>query len=114
MREYMRYRKGNECDYLFCNSYGKKADKRTIQKMVADYNKKRGVEKTSCHLFRHTYAKMFILNGGDAFRLQQLLGHSSMYITKEYVNMFSNELAIGYDNFNPLNSVLANSTKIKM
>lgn len=114
MKEYVRYRKGGADDYLFCNSYGNKGDLRTYQQMVADYNKKRGVEKTSCHLFRHTYAKMFILNGGDAFRLQQLLGHSSMYITKEYVNMFSNELSVGYDNFNPLNSVVVNSNKIKM
>lgn len=114
LKEYCKIRGGSEDDYLFCNSFGNKADKRTIQQMVADYNKSRGVSKTSCHLFRHTYAKMFILNGGDAFRLQQLLGHSSMYITKEYVNMFSNELSMGYDNFNPLNSILANCSRIKM
>ena len=114
LREYLKIRQGNDDDYLFCNSYGEKANQRVIQQMVADYNKKRGVMKTSCHLFRHTFAKMYILNGGDSFRLQQLLGHSSMYITKEYVNMFSNELSIGYDNFNPLNSIVANCEKRKL
>ena len=112
--EYLKYRRGSADDYLFCSSVGLKGDLRSYQKHLADYNKSRGVNKTSAHLFRHTYAKMFILNGGDAFRLQQLLGHSSMYITKEYVNMFSNELSMGYDNFNPLNSVVANCSKIKM
>jgi len=40
--------------------------------------------------------------GGDIFRLQKLLGHKSMEIVKEYVNMFNTDLQRDFDEFNPL------------
>ena len=57
-------------------------------------------------LFRS--AKKWILNGGDIFRLQKLLGHSSLDIVKEYVDMFSCDLMKDYNNFNPLESMSVN------
>ena len=78
LKEYLTYRKGSPDDYVFCNSYGGKGDIRSYQEMLAKYNRKRGVSKTSAHLYRHTFAKRWILNGGDIFRLQKLLGHSNL------------------------------------
>lgn len=69
------------------------------------YNRKRGVSKTSAHLYRHTFAKRWILNGGDIFRLQKLLGHSNLDIVKEYVNMFGHDLTKDYTSFNPLDTL---------
>lgn len=69
LKEYLTYRKGSPDDYVFCNSYGGKGDIRSYQEMLAKYNQKRGVSKTSAHLYRHTFAKRWILNGGDIFRL---------------------------------------------
>lgn len=105
LQEYLGVRGGDEEDYLFCNNWGGKANKRTIQQCVADYNVERGVNKTSCHLFRHTFAKMWIMNGGDAFRLQKMLGHSTLEMTKNYVQMFSNDLQQGFNDFNPLENL---------
>ena len=105
LKEYLGYRKGNSDDYVFCNSYGKQADIRTYQEALAKYNHSRGVSKTSAHLYRHTFAKKWILNGGDIFRLQKLLGHSDLAVVKEYVNMFSKDLSIGFDKFNPLDTM---------
>jgi integrase/recombinase XerD len=64
----------------------------------------------------HTFAKLWILNGGDIFRLQKILGHSSLDIVKEYVNMFSTDLQINFDEFNPLENIKVNQkkTSIKM
>jgi len=39
---------------------------------------------------------------GDIFRLQKLLGHKSMEIVKEYVNMFNADLQKDFNEFNPL------------
>ena len=39
---------------------------------------------------------------GDIFRLQKLLGHKSMEIVQEYVNMFNNDLQRDFNDFNPL------------
>ncbi len=105
LKEYLTYRKGSPDDYVFCNSYGGKGDIRSYQEMLAKYNRKRGVSKTSAHLYRHTFAKRWILNGGDIFRLQKLLGHSNLDIVKEYVNMFGRDLTKDYTSFNPLDTL---------
>lgn len=76
LNEYLVYRKGNTDDYLFCNNYGEKADIRTYQEMLARYNINRGVAKTSAHLYRHTFAKKWILNGGDIFDYRKSQGIS--------------------------------------
>ena len=110
---YLQIRQGNPEDYLFCSSTGDKGDKRTYQQLVADYNKKHGVNKTSCHLFRHTFAKKWILSGGDIFRLQKILGHSSITVTKEYLSIFDSDLNNDFDKFNALD-LLKTDTKIRM
>ena len=61
--EYLKYRKGASEDYLFCNSMGEKLTKVCISPSIRKYNLSRGVNKTSIHLFRHTFAKNWILNG---------------------------------------------------
>jgi integrase/recombinase XerD len=103
--EYLTYRKGGLEDYVLCNSYGEKADMRTTQQSLADYNTSKGILKKSCHLYRHTFAKNWIINGGDIFRLQKILGHSDLQVVKEYVNMFSSDLSIDFDKFNPLDNM---------
>lgn len=114
LKEYLDIRGGEEDDYLFCNSFGQKANERTYQQMVQNYNRNRGVMKSSCHAYRHTFAKLFILNGGDAFRLQRLLGHSDISVTKEYVDLFGSDLSVGFDKFNPLDNLKGNREVIRM
>jgi integrase/recombinase XerD len=114
LKEYLIYRKGDKDDYLFCNNYGGKGDMRTYQEMLAEYNKKRGVNKTSAHLYRHTFAKKWIFNGGDVFRLQKILGHSDLSMVREYVNIFGNDIAVDFDKFNPLDNMAATRSKEKI
>lgn len=115
LQGYLQIRGGEADDYVFCNEYGEQASCRTYQQLVRRYNRKRGVEKTSCHTFRHTFAKNWILNSGDMFRLQKILGHSDLTVTKEYVNMFGQDLQMDFEKFNPLDN-LKNRSKgtIKM
>ena len=105
LQEYLIYRKGELADYLFCNTSGGMANIRTYQESLAKYNNNRGVAKTSAHLYRHTFAKKWILNGGDIFRLQKILGHSDLTMVREYVNMFGNELSLDFNRFNPLDNM---------
>ena len=114
LQEYLEIRGGTEDDYLFCKIYGEKADRRAFQDAVADYNISRGVNKTSCHLFRHTFSKNWILAGGDIFRLQKILGHSDLTVTREYVEMFRTDLQQDFDQFNPLERMQKNKDVIRM
>ena len=105
LQEYLQIRGGEPEDYLFCNEYGQKASERTYQQLVRRYNIKRNVNKTSCHLFRHTFAKSAVIHGMDLFRLQKCLGHSDLTVTKEYVNMFAQDLQVDFERYNPLDNL---------
>ncbi|MCD8398651.1 MAG: tyrosine-type recombinase/integrase [Lachnospiraceae bacterium] len=111
LRDYLVIRGGDPEDFLFCNDYGAEASERTYQQLVQRYNIKRNVNKTSSHLFRHTFAKKWILAGGDIFRLQKILGHSDLSVTKEYVNMFGQDLQMDFEKFNPLDTLSQKTNK---
>jgi len=99
LQEYLRYRKGNPEDYLFCSVYGVPFTKDTMGECLRHYNWSRGVEKTGIHLFRHTFARNWILNGGDVFRLQKILGHSSLDRVKNYEAIYGADLKRDYDQY---------------
>ncbi|MGX9135949.1 tyrosine-type recombinase/integrase [Rummeliibacillus sp. JY-2-4R] len=74
-----------DTDKLFINQDDKSLKRRSIQNRIEHYGKLSGITdvRVSCNTFRHTMARMYIENGGDAFHLQSLLGHTSMEITKK-------------------------------
>ncbi len=64
--------------------------------------KKSGVARLHAHLCRHTFATRFLINGGDVFTLQQILGHSTLEMVRHYVNLAANHVAIQHQKFSPL------------
>ena len=103
LRGYMAVRGGAEADYLFCDQYGEMLSANALRLAIARYNQKRGVRKTSIHLFRHTFARKYLVDcGGNAFTLQKLLGHSTLAMTKRYCAIFDADIAKNYDRFSPL------------
>ncbi|MDR3313016.1 MAG: tyrosine-type recombinase/integrase [Oscillospiraceae bacterium] len=109
LREYLTYRKGEPDDCLFCNAYGDPLSKDGMEGCIIRYNHGRGVTKTSIHLFRHTFAKNWIMGGGDIFRLQKILGHSTLDMVKNYVAIFGGDLKRDYDRFSALDQARATS-----
>lgn len=101
--DYLKYRhhKSDE-DYLFCNVFGQQLVKSTCYHMLYEYNKRRGVETTGIHRYRHTFAKQWILNGGNVVSLSKLLGHSSLDITQNYVHLLVSDIAKQVDEINVL------------
>lgn len=114
LREYGRYRGGEPTDYLFCTETGTQLTENGLRQSIARYNTQRGVQKTSIHLFRHTFARKHLIDcGGDAFMLQKLLGHSALAMTKHYCAIYDADLTKNYDNFSPLEQMKAGGAKIK-
>lgn len=92
----------SEEEYLLCNEYGEQLTRSGMEKSIKLYNKRRGVNKSSIHLFRHTYAKNWIKNGGDIISLQKILTHSEMDMVKRYANLYNTDLRKKADEFSTL------------
>ena len=78
-------------DYLFLNQYVAQLTNKQVYHAINKCNKNRYMSKTSCPLFRHTFAHNYLIQSGDIFRLQQLLGHSTLDMVKIYANMNNTE-----------------------
>lgn len=105
LKEYLKYRKGSQDEFLFCNTTGEQLSVRGCQDAVAYYNRNHGVDLTSIHAFRHTFAKRALLNGMDVIKLQQLLTHRDLNSTRVYLSMTTEDLREGLDDFNPLSRI---------
>ena len=109
LREYIYISALESEDYLFPEYEGKQLKARSAEDSIADYNRKRGVEKTSIHLFRHTFAKNYIIAGGNPVKLQHLLNHKTIEMTMKYVNLYGTDIATDLDLFNPLDNFKRNN-----
>lgn len=78
----------------------------------AKYCKKRGVERKGIHALRHTFARGWIKNGGNAFTLQHMLTHSDLTMTKKYVRLFADDLKEGFEEYSPLDKMSKKTGKI--
>jgi integrase/recombinase XerD len=115
LREYMSIRGGEDDSYLFCDEFGEQLTENALRLAVARYNKSRGVTKTSIHLFRHTFARKYLIDcGGDAFTLQKLMGHSTLKMTKHYCAIFDADIAKNYDNFSPLAQIKQHGERVRL
>ena len=117
MEEYLEHRTSDPTAPLFVSEYGNQMTLNSLGNAIWNYNHSRGVEKTSMHLFRHTYAKLYIQAGGDPFRLQKLLGHADLTMTRRYVALYADDLRANYDALNPLEQLTRQNRhgdKIKM
>ena len=115
LRDYMSVRKGKPEDYLFCDQFGGMLSENALRLSIERYNNRRGVSKTSIHMFRHTFARKYLIDcGGDAFTLQRLLGHSTLNMTKHYCSIYDADISKNYDKVSPLAQIQREKETIKM
>lgn len=100
LKEYLLYRGGEPDDYLFCSVYGERLTENGIKIAIRKYNRSRGVEKTSTHLFRHTFATNWAKSGGSASELKTILGHSTITMSDKYVHLYGNQLQSSFERHN--------------
>jgi integrase/recombinase XerC/integrase/recombinase XerD len=82
-------------NYLFLTLDGKKLQPNAIKLLLSRWGKRAGVPRLYAHLCRHTFATNFLIyKCGDIFRLQQILGHSSLEMVRRYVHYASTQAMI--------------------
>ncbi len=94
--------------YLFYNNYGHKIKsssdrifqevfRRVLERANLGHKLDKNLNnKITFHDLRHTFASHWIMKNGDIYKLQKILGHSSLKMTERYAhlseNAFKNEL----------------------
>jgi site-specific recombinase XerD len=87
---------------VFLSVHGVPLTDNSVKLVFSRLAKRSGVGRLHAHLCRHTFATRFLINGGDVFTLQQILGHSTLEMVRHYVNLASNHVAIQHQRFSPL------------
>lgn len=102
LSEYIEVRNGTPSEILFCNQFGGIMATTTLQQSITKYNKDRGVNKSSIHLFRHTFITLAIKNGINLLLLKQITGHKDLKMLNRYYNANMSDMVDIANSFNPL------------
>lgn len=101
IEEYFSIRGGNGDDYLFCNVYNEILSMTALQTCVRKYCHERGIEKTSLHLFRHTFITNAVNLNVSPLILQRITGHTTMKELSRYYNAKTTDLVSVIDEVAP-------------
>ena len=98
-------------DPFFISRYSGRISRKSVHELVARYGQAAGIEGVRCspHTLRHTGAKRFILAGGDVFTLQKLLGHTTLFMVRRYVELSSIDVQAQHERYSPADVLLRQS-----
>ena len=78
----------------------------TVNQLFRRLKKRSNIPRLHPHLLRHTFATRFLLNGGDIYSLQMILGHSSLEMVKKYVHLTGTVFTVNFSAFSPIDNLL--------
>ena len=58
-----------------------------IRLLLTDLGRRVGIKNAHPHWLRHTFAVEYLRNEGDIFTLQMILGHSSLDMVRNYLQL---------------------------
>ena len=94
-------------DLLFVNRFGEKLSVCGMEQRLRRYTRDAGVAapRLNLHALRHSFALAFLRNGGNAMTLQKLLGHTSLDMVRNYVNMTDDDALADHRKASPLDKM---------
>jgi integrase/recombinase XerD len=104
LKHYLLERGNLEHNTLWVNLDNKPFLPGGIRTMIARYCQSAKIKDIQCssHTFRHTFAKKYLLNGGDVFTLKSIMGHAQIETTELYVELFASDLKAQHEKFSPI------------
>lgn len=99
-------------DCLFLTLEGKPMTGNGVKLVFQRLAQKSGVRRLHVHLCRHTFATNYLINGGDVFSLQQILGHTSLEMVRRYVTLASAQVRVQHRKFSPMDRMNLGSIRL--
>jgi site-specific recombinase XerD len=92
---------------LFLKRDGMPLTPNRIESIIKRYASKAGIQgvRSSPHTFRHTFATTYLRNGGDVFTLQLILGHETLDMVRNYVNLAQYDLQEAHLRCSPVDNL---------
>lgn len=76
-----------------------------ISQILRRIKKEKGFKRLHPHYLRHTFATLFLVNGGDPVHLQIILGHTTLYMTEQYLHLANQMTMNKQKKFSPLSNI---------
>jgi site-specific recombinase XerD len=92
-------------EQVFLTVAGYKISKDSIEKIFQRLAKRTNIPRLHPHLLRHTFAVRYLINGGDVFSLQKILGHESLEMTRHYVELANTDVKKKHQQFSPMDNL---------
>ncbi|MFA9559649.1 tyrosine-type recombinase/integrase [Evansella sp. AB-rgal1] len=107
LKEYLAETEEFQSEFLILTYEGEPISDSTVREYLREWGDKAGItnKRVSPHTFRHTGALYYVLNGGDPFSLQKILGHSDMSMVRKYIQMTNADVKRQHNMFSPINTV---------
>lgn len=83
----------------------KDISKNSIKLIFKRLKEKLKMDNLHPHLLRHTFATLFILNGGDIVTLQMILGHTTLEMSLQYLHLAKQLQLAEQSRFSPLTNL---------
>ena len=107
LKRYLEERPKVAYQQVFLNSRnGKPLLPHAIRLMLHKYGERAGIHCYP-HLLRHTFATRYLVNGDEKnlISLQKLMGHATLDMVRQYVNMLPIDVEKQYKKFSPLKGI---------
>ncbi len=111
--KYIKYYRSDLCKlespYLFPVSHGQHVRVNAIQQAIKRLAKKAELYDIKCypHIFRHTFATMFLAKGGNAVVLKEIMGHESIQTTQKYIHLQPEDLQKQHWKYSPVGDLFS-------
>ena len=99
---------------LFLSKYRLRMTDKAVTSVICRLRHKVGFKKFNPHLLRHTFATRYIINGGDMFNLQLILGHEDLSTCRKYVHLARYYMQSDYSKISTCDRLVKNNSKIKI
>jgi integrase/recombinase XerD len=93
--------------HLFLTRSGGPLTANRVETIIEQYARRAVIQGVRCspHTLRHTFAIYYLRNGGDVFTLQRILGHETLDMVRNYVNVAQYDLQAAHQKCSPVDNM---------